>query len=167
MKTITGKVLSTSSIPLSKASSILSKFANADTNASPALCAYLRRASVAFNELSQLHKELKSNRKSKTSNSEILAEEEKPTRSVLSNQQTGLPELRESSHGLSNGVESKKKNDKKKERGEFVNGSGIVVVKEKTAKKKRKSGEIEERKEIYSGESPIKKKKKRKTEEHS
>lgn len=170
MKTITGQVLSTTPISLSKAASILSKFVNADTNASPALCAYLRRASVSFNELSQLHKELKSSRKHKTSKSEIVAEEEKPTRSVLFNQQLTHPELRESSHGLSNGVESKIKKDKKKnERGELtVNGSGIEVVEEKTMnKKKRKSGEIEEGKEIHSEESPIKKKKKRKTEEHS
>ncbi|KAJ0084097.1 hypothetical protein Patl1_30812 [Pistacia atlantica] len=67
MKTVTGRVLSTTPISLSKATSILSKFVNADTNASPALCAYLRRASVSFNELSQLHKELKSSRKHKIS----------------------------------------------------------------------------------------------------
>ncbi|XP_031282398.1 uncharacterized protein LOC116140969 [Pistacia vera] len=169
MKTVTGRVLSTTPISLSKAASILSKFVNADTNASPALCAYLRRASVSFNELSQLHKELKSNRKHKISKSDIVAEEEKPTRSVLSDQQLTHPELRESSHGLSNGLESKiNKDKKKKERGELtVNGSGIEVVEEKTMKKKRKSGEIEEGEEIHSEESPIKKKKKRKTEEHS
>ncbi|KAJ0020187.1 hypothetical protein Pint_32270 [Pistacia integerrima] len=156
MKTVTGRVLSTTPISLSKAASILSKFVNADTNASPALCAYLRRASVSFNELSQLHKELKSSRKHKISKSDIVAEEEKPTR--------------KSSHGLSNGLESKiNKDKKKKEGGELtVNGSGIEVVEEKTMKKKkRKSGEIEEGKEIHSEESPIKKKKKRKTEEHS
>ncbi|XP_044504746.1 protein PXR1-like [Mangifera indica] len=170
MKTITGQVLSTSQISLSKAASTLSKFVNADTNASPALCAYLRRASVSFIELSQLHKELKSGRKHKTSKSDIIAEEEKPTRSVLSNQLPSHPELRESSHGVSNGIESKIKKEKKekRERSEFVNVNGVLEVEEKTAKKKkRKIGEIEEGQAIHSEESPIKKKKKRKTEEHS
>ncbi|XP_023007311.1 nipped-B-like protein B [Cucurbita maxima] len=62
MKTITGNVVSSKPISLSKAASTLSSFLSVDNGASKALCAYLRRASASFNELKQLHKDLKSSR---------------------------------------------------------------------------------------------------------
>ncbi|KAJ4725926.1 nucleolar protein 58-like [Melia azedarach] len=112
MKAVTGKVLSTTPISLSKAASILSKFVSADNGASQAVCAYLRRASFSFNELNQLHKELKSHRKHKTSKSEIITDDEKPNRSVISIQRSSHPELsREPGSGVS---ESEKKKHKKK-----------------------------------------------------
>ncbi|KAL0537705.1 hypothetical protein IC582_026690 [Cucumis melo] len=60
MKTVTGSVVSSKPISISKAASTLSSFLSADNGASKALCAYLRRASDSFNELKHLHKELKS-----------------------------------------------------------------------------------------------------------
>ncbi|KGN47333.1 uncharacterized protein DDB_G0283697 [Cucumis sativus] len=60
MKTVNGSVVSSKPISISKAASTLSSFLSADNGASKALCAYLRRASDSFNELKQLHKELKS-----------------------------------------------------------------------------------------------------------
>ncbi|CAK9314457.1 unnamed protein product [Citrullus colocynthis] len=62
MKTVTGTVVSSKPISISKAASTLSSFLSVDNGASQALCAYLRRASASFNELKQLHKELKSSR---------------------------------------------------------------------------------------------------------
>ncbi|XP_038902882.1 probable xyloglucan galactosyltransferase GT11 [Benincasa hispida] len=62
MKTVTGSVVSSKPISISKAASTLSSFLSVDNGASQALCAYLRRASASFNELKQLHKELKSSR---------------------------------------------------------------------------------------------------------
>ena len=59
MKTISGKVVSSKPVSLSKAARILSKFASSDNGASPAFAAYLKRASASFHELVQLHKELK------------------------------------------------------------------------------------------------------------
>lgn len=59
MKTITGHCESSKEISVSKASKILSKFVSADNGASHVINAYLLRASTAFNELNQLHKELK------------------------------------------------------------------------------------------------------------
>lgn len=59
MKTISGKVVSSKPVSLYKAARILSKFASSDNGASPAFAAYLKRASASFNELVQLHKELK------------------------------------------------------------------------------------------------------------
>lgn len=59
MKTVSGEVVSCKTVSLSKASRILSKFACLDNGAAPAFALYVRRASAAFDELAQLHKELK------------------------------------------------------------------------------------------------------------
>lgn len=58
MKTISGRCVSVKDISLSKAAKILSNFVSADNGASHVINAYLHRASEAFNELNQLHKEL-------------------------------------------------------------------------------------------------------------
>ncbi|CAL0332719.1 unnamed protein product [Lupinus luteus] len=60
MKTISGNCVSSKQISLSKAAKILSKFVSVDNGASQVTNAYLHRASTAFNELKQLHKEIKS-----------------------------------------------------------------------------------------------------------
>ncbi|MED6144463.1 hypothetical protein PIB30_015890 [Stylosanthes scabra] len=60
MKTVSGYCVSSRDITLSKAAKILSKFVSAENGASHAINAYLHRASVAFSELNQLHKEVKS-----------------------------------------------------------------------------------------------------------
>lgn len=59
MKTVSGEILSSHPISLSKAAKILSKFSQVDNGATPSFAAYLRRASTSFNELVQVHKELK------------------------------------------------------------------------------------------------------------
>lgn len=59
MKTVSGKVVSTKPISLSKATKVLSNFVTIETGASQAVSAYLRRALVSFSELAQFHKELK------------------------------------------------------------------------------------------------------------
>ncbi|CAK8539236.1 unnamed protein product [Lathyrus sativus] len=59
MKTLFGRCESSKEISLSKATKILSKFVSADNGASQVINAYLHRASDAFNELNQLHRELK------------------------------------------------------------------------------------------------------------
>lgn len=102
MKSVKGQVLSTTPISISKAAKILSKFVYADTSASQAVCAYLRRASVSFNELNQLHKELKSHRKHKITKSKIVTEDGEPIQSFISNR--------------SDGEESERKNHKKKKK---------------------------------------------------
>ncbi|KAL9413006.1 hypothetical protein AB3S75_041638 [Citrus x aurantiifolia] len=102
MKSVKGQVLSTTPISISKAAKILSKFVYADTSASQAVCAYLRRASASFNELNQLHKELKSHRKHKITKSKIVTEDGEPIQSFISNR--------------SDGEESERKNHKKKKK---------------------------------------------------
>ena len=64
MKTVTGTVLSSKPISLSKATSILSTFVATENGASHATAGYLRRTLASFKELKQLHKELKSGARS-------------------------------------------------------------------------------------------------------
>ena len=66
MKTISGTVVSSKPISLSKATSILSTFVSTETGASQAMGAYLRRSLASFKELKQLHKELQTNRSERT-----------------------------------------------------------------------------------------------------
>ncbi|XP_047309159.1 uncharacterized protein LOC124912564 [Impatiens glandulifera] len=65
MKTISGKISSTKAVSLSKAAKILSNFVVSEHEATPAVTAYLKRTSAAFNELVDVHKDLKSDRKRK------------------------------------------------------------------------------------------------------
>ncbi|PON56398.1 hypothetical protein TorRG33x02_296450 [Trema orientale] len=62
MKAVSGTLISSKPISLSKATSILSTFVSTETGASLAMGAYLRRSLASFKELKQLHKELKINR---------------------------------------------------------------------------------------------------------
>ncbi|KAF5470617.1 hypothetical protein F2P56_011121 [Juglans regia] len=89
MKTVSGKVLSSKPISLKKATSILSTFASADNGASPAICAYLRRALASFKELRHHEKEVgtrRSERKHERPKQEVVSEVEavpvNPTRSA-------------------------------------------------------------------------------------
>lgn len=59
MKTVSGRVISSKPVSLSKAARSLAKFVSSDNGASPAFAAYLKRASASFDELVQLRKELK------------------------------------------------------------------------------------------------------------
>ncbi|XP_027332548.1 vicilin-like seed storage protein At2g18540 isoform X1 [Abrus precatorius] len=94
MKTISGHCVSLKEISLSKAAKILSKFVSADNGASHVIGAYLHRASVSFNELDQLHKELKSSHSQKKHKSRTVEtgdesgrEVENYSRSVEANQE--------------------------------------------------------------------------------
>ncbi|XP_042475008.1 uncharacterized protein LOC122057078 [Macadamia integrifolia] len=63
MKTISGWDTSSKPISLSKAATVLQKIINEDPGASQAVSVYLKRASAAFDELVQFHKELKGSRR--------------------------------------------------------------------------------------------------------
>ncbi|XP_028062409.1 uncharacterized protein LOC114265774 [Camellia sinensis] len=62
MKTVSGKVISTKTISLSKSAKVLSNFVSAETGGSQAVSSYLTRASASFNALVQFHKELKNSK---------------------------------------------------------------------------------------------------------
>ncbi|RDX68315.1 hypothetical protein CR513_52715, partial [Mucuna pruriens] len=98
MKTISGHCVSEKDISLSKATKILSKFVSADNGASHVINAYLHRASAAFDELKQLHKELEPSHSHKKKHKRHRAETgddsgrvvENSVRSVDINQELGL-----------------------------------------------------------------------------
>lgn len=159
MKSVKGEVLSTTPISITKAAKILSKFVYADTGASQAVCAYLRRASASFNELNQLHKELKSHRKHKITKSKIVTEVGEPTQSFISNR----------SDGEESGRKNHKKKKKKKEEergwvGDAVENEGGTVedkvrikieeshlgVETGKSKREKKRGEVGILKEVMS-----------------
>ncbi|XP_058105969.1 uncharacterized protein LOC131249311 [Magnolia sinica] len=63
MKPVTGRVVSSKTISLSKAARVLAGFVSTDTgssSSSQAVSAYLKRASFSFNDLLQFHSDLKS-----------------------------------------------------------------------------------------------------------
>ncbi|KAI3808478.1 hypothetical protein L1987_24429 [Smallanthus sonchifolius] len=64
MKTVSGKLVSTTPVNLFKSDDILSDFVTSDNGASQSVSAYLRRASAAFNEPAYFkkHRNLKKNR---------------------------------------------------------------------------------------------------------
>lgn len=64
MRAVTGSLLSSEPISLRRATGVLSNFAAADTGARPEIAAYVRRASRAFNELLQFHREIRASHKS-------------------------------------------------------------------------------------------------------
>lgn len=59
MKAVKADIASSKPISLSKASAILSHFTTSDTGAQPDVCAYLRRAAAAFEELVAVHREIR------------------------------------------------------------------------------------------------------------
>ncbi|XAR59043.1 hypothetical protein NMG60_11014671 [Bertholletia excelsa] len=62
MKTVSGEIVLTKRISLSKATNVLSNFVAAENGASQAVSVYLKHASNSFNELAQFHKELKTSK---------------------------------------------------------------------------------------------------------
>ncbi|CAL5352882.1 unnamed protein product [Camellia sinensis] len=160
MKTISGNVTSTKPISLSKASKILSNFVTAETGASHAVSAYLKRASASFNELVQFHKELKASKSDRRLKNNV---QDHP----LKYEHNSEEEYEEDSVGKKH----KKKKKKKKRKSEGVDDEEVVDSAEqsnsKNKKKKRKSEEADNEEVVDSAEqsNSKKKKKKRKSEE--
>ncbi|CAL9047708.1 uncharacterized protein LOC135622608 [Musa acuminata AAA Group] len=63
MRAVTGTVISSKRISLSKASAVVSRFAANQNAARPEVAAYVRRTSVAFDELVRFHREIRAARK--------------------------------------------------------------------------------------------------------
>ncbi|OMO91374.1 hypothetical protein COLO4_18404 [Corchorus olitorius] len=151
MKTVTGRILSSTPISVSKAARTIAKFAATDNGASLAISAYLRRASAGFNELKQLHKELqrssKSDRKDKKSKSEATVEgagESSLEPSVFNLTRGGVELTQEASQGYSEGKKHKK-NKKKNENGEigkFGSGEGKIVLEDGESGRNKEKNEV-------------------------
>ncbi|XP_042392231.1 uncharacterized protein LOC121983357 [Zingiber officinale] len=63
MKAVTGTVVSSKPISLSKAAAVLSRFAANENDARPEVAAFVRRASAAFDELVLFHREVRAARR--------------------------------------------------------------------------------------------------------
>ncbi|CAN1145677.1 hypothetical protein LINPERHAP2_LOCUS14811 [Linum perenne] len=63
MKTVSGEIVSLTPVSVSRAASILSNFVSADTGASHAVNAYLRRSTSAFDDLVRLHSKSQSKKR--------------------------------------------------------------------------------------------------------
>ncbi|KAI7983001.1 hypothetical protein LOK49_LG15G01517 [Camellia lanceoleosa] len=163
MKTISGNVTSTKPISLSKASKILSNFVTAETGASHAVSAYLKRASASFNELVQFHKELNASKPHRRLKNNV---QDHP----LKYKHNSEEEYEEDSVGKKH--KKKKKNKKKKRKSEEVDDEQVVDLAEqsnskKKKRKKRKSEEVDDEQVVDSAEqSNSKKKKKKRRIEH-
>ncbi|OVA09949.1 hypothetical protein BVC80_1751g110 [Macleaya cordata] len=145
MKTISGSVISSKPVSLSKAASILSSFISFENGASHALSAYLRRTSASLDGLVEFHDDLlkcgKSERKRKKTRLEtidngILTDAEK-NYSLREEQSTGYTE---------EGRGSDRKKKKKKRRSDFQDQLPEVEERESEEhreRKKRKKMEVE------------------------
>ena len=131
MKTISGRVTSSNPISLSKATSVLTTFVAAETGASQAVAAYLRRTVEAFNELTQLHRELKG---SKSGRKHKRAKEghENPRLAELTNEYDIETESAKGSH---------EKKKKKRRKSAEVEEGGVEYSEEQQGKKKRKKSD--------------------------
>ncbi|KAH7516230.1 hypothetical protein FEM48_Zijuj10G0113200 [Ziziphus jujuba var. spinosa] len=169
MKTVSGSIISSRPISLSKATATLSMFVSTDTGASQAIGAYLRRTLASFKELKQLKKELKtarSDRKRKRHSSDIvdngeMATVESPIQSV-----EGIEELK-----LNQGSAKERKKRKKHasdivENGEMTTGQiptqSVEATQElsqgsvpKRKKQKRHTSDIVNSGHMTTGENPI------------
>lgn len=127
MKPIIGVVVSSKDVTLSQVASVLTKFLTADTGADQDMLAYLRRASTAFDELVDLHAEIK-------------VRTERPT----STSDDGKKRVEKIEYlCVEEGKEDEVKKTKKKKRktvedGEVVNSGEDLDVERQHKKKKRK-----------------------------
>ncbi|XP_076949902.1 uncharacterized protein LOC143622724 [Bidens hawaiensis] len=162
MKTVSGKIVSTKPVSLSKAANVLANFVTSDNGVSQPVAAYLRRASAAFDELVYFKKHHKLKKKS--------SKEEDLTKSDISHRSLEEYEVKAVENGGTKkkfdqdsvevdehrikeveGKSRKKEKKRKKSEGSLGNkeNDGIKVksrednetVKEKSEEKKRKKSE--------------------------
>ncbi|XP_068338331.1 uncharacterized protein [Pyrus communis] len=125
MKTVSGIVVSSKPISLSKATSTLSSFVTSDTGASQEFSVYLRRTLTSFKELKQLHKELKSPRSERKRSRRHRSEKENDDAETVGENPAQSAGVSEVSHGL-----------------EFKPKTQRQVVDAEGKKKERKKGEV-------------------------
>ncbi|GMI97029.1 hypothetical protein HRI_003372200 [Hibiscus trionum] len=148
MKTVTGKILSSTPISVSKAAKIISNFVSTDNGASQAISAYLRRASSSFGELKQFHRELqkpsRSNRNHKKSKSDTTvdgARESSLEPSVFNSIRENVEPSQEASHGYLDGERKKHKKKEKGDENNFQDGGSKIGIEDGESKRKEEKSE--------------------------
>ncbi|CAN1333103.1 hypothetical protein LINPERPRIM_LOCUS35947 [Linum perenne] len=162
MKSVTGKINSVTPVSVTRAASILSNFVDADTGASQAVTAYLRRATAAFNELVQFHS--KSHERRYEKHKSDITEAAGPTTSFANTvddeptqriAQSKPPTTAERNEQDSNDNNNKKKKKSKNKsvviEEEQRKGEGNVEVEEESVNKKKKKKKKKSRDEKNEG----------------
>ncbi|KAI3747802.1 hypothetical protein L6452_10464 [Arctium lappa] len=156
MKTVSGTIVSSKPVNLSKAANILSNFVSSDNGASQSVSTYLRRTCAAFNELVYFKKHHK--RKKHRPMEEASSKSDINPR----NSEEDAVRVLENGGGVNKKFDHDPVDIDEKENG---NDEDKLEKKEKKKKKKDKgslgSGEFEEDKEIVKENSEEKKKKKK------
>ncbi|CAL1361025.1 unnamed protein product [Linum trigynum] len=141
MKSVTGEIVLSTPVSLSNAASILSQFVSADTGASQALNAYLRRANSAFNELVRLRS--KSERRARENHRSGAAEPSALTTTSVTTVDERLQLSKGTAQPQLNSEEphkrKKKGEDEVKVEDEQRKGEGNVEEEELSNKKTKKS----------------------------
>ncbi|KAF2580376.1 hypothetical protein F2Q68_00000789 [Brassica cretica] len=153
MKTVTGSVNSAKPISLSKATTLLSGFVSSETQASPDVAAYLRRASAAFTELRSFHREIRS------ANQKSELQELGRAKGIDDLVENGNLTGEESVHGRK---QDKKKSKVNKEE-DVVEGKVMVKLEDEERNKERKKKNKDENAIVKKLEEERKKNKKKKS----
>lgn len=136
MKTVSGSVISSKSISLSKAASILNSFMSFDNGASHDLSAYLKRTSASVNGLVQFHGDLKCGKAKKTKLEMIdnegrgIKEEGRKSERKKKNRRTDFSEVEER--------ENEGHTDRKKKKKKVVEEMGELDDTEEMHRKSKK-----------------------------
>ncbi|KAF8397595.1 hypothetical protein HHK36_016515 [Tetracentron sinense] len=163
MKTISGRLVSSKPISLSKAASVLSTFVSAETGASQAVSAYLKRASASFNELVQFHRELKTGRsKRKHQKTRVEAVDNENLMDARKNPREDRGRILEEQsygyHGISEGgnVDDVGRNigtKKKRKNSDFNDRRAKIEEREEKSKGRKKRTHTESKDEVTRSEA--------------
>ena len=155
MRTVSGTIVSTKPVNLSKAAKVLSNFVNTENGASQSVSVYLRRASAAFDELVYFkkHHEFKKNR----------SKDEASTKSDISRRS-----LEDEGKAIENGREKKNLDQEPVEIDESVTKKMKLnqKKKEKKEKQKKQTDEKNHNTEIDKGDFTVNKKSDEKEKEN-
>ncbi|CAN1165903.1 hypothetical protein LINPERPRIM_LOCUS34000 [Linum perenne] len=157
MKSVTGKINSVTPVSVSRAAYIHSNFVDADTGASQAVTAYLRRATAAFNELVQFHSKSHERRyeKHKSDITEAAGPttcfantvDDEPTQRIAQSKPAATAERNEQDSNDNNNKKKKSKHKSVVIEEEQCKGEGNVEVEEESVNKKKKKKSRDEKNE--------------------
>ncbi|PIN04136.1 hypothetical protein CDL12_23330 [Handroanthus impetiginosus] len=154
MRKISGRILSSKPVSLSRAAKLMTRFAAVENGASPAVSVYLQRTAEAFNHLVQLH----------SKRPKISEAENSPDRKGVQKLQTESVEGKEAK-------DSKRKLESDRETGEAVaeaNPYGDEVKDVNSEEKEKKKNKKKQKKEKSDGDDSkeTRNSKKRRVEGH-
>ncbi|XP_078171094.1 uncharacterized protein LOC144565259 [Carex rostrata] len=165
MSAVTGSIVSSKSISLSRAARTLRKFVESDTAAKPDIAAYLRRTAAAFNDLIEFHNKIKRG-KDENAGHEEMEQGRKESFVGLGSEQYGGDDgaVREVGDGDWASEKKKKKKKRRRENVDTRSDDGFDQV-EKEINTERETGNLVDELRVNSEADSGRKKKKRKKSE--